>query len=365
MGSGAGAVLGLSSRWTLDDHAAEFTVNALVVDIRRGTRPIMRKIFALVAAAALVVLSACGGKPASADPYQVLDQATTAAYGDLVQLNLGVDVTGSQSVHVDPSAIQLIVDTKGGRADVAVSLPVDALQLDAATRAQMGLTGDTLDLDIRFDGTAVYTKSPLLQSLLTALVLQSGGTPGDYSGWVQLGTTAELGALAAGLVPQMSLGPVASAGPLGSHDAASLKTDLEDAGITLTYAGQEQRSGQKADHLTASIDASKLGSSPLASEVPGGQLSQVKDALAQADLTGDLWFDADSHKLMEVDVTAVDKGSAQASASASGATATFVLRVSTPKDASALEAPATYSKVPLGPIIQSLLQSFGGAVPPI
>jgi hypothetical protein len=326
----------------------------------------MRKIFVLVAAAALIVLSACSSKPATSDPYQVLDQATSAGYGDLVQANLGIDVTGSgQNVHVDPSAMQLIVDTKAGKADVAVSLPVDALQLDAATRAAIGLTGDTLDLDVRFDGTALYTKSPLLQSLLTALVMQSGGAPGDYSGWVRLGTAAELGALATGLVPQVSLPPVASAGPFGSHDAASLRTNLEDAGITLTYVGQEDRAGQKADHLTASLDVSKLRNSAMGANLTGSQVSQVEDALAQVDLTTDLWFAADSHKLSEVDVTAVAKASAQASAQASGGDkVAFVLLVSTPKDASALAAPADYTDVQVAPIIQSLIQSFGGGLFP-
>ncbi len=190
----------------------------------------MRKFVALVAAAAIGLLAACSSQPTSTDPYQVVDQASHATYGDLVQVNLGVDVAGAQPVHVDPSAIQLVVDTKSGKADVAVSLPIDALQLDAATRAQMGLTGSTLDLDIRYDGTALYTKSPLLQPLLTALVAGSGGTPGDYSGWVRLGTTAELAALAGGLVPQVSIPPLASGGPIPSHDAASLKADLESAG---------------------------------------------------------------------------------------------------------------------------------------
>jgi hypothetical protein len=326
----------------------------------------MRKIFAAGAAAALVVLSACGSKPAVTDPYQVVDQATTATYGDLVQANLGIDVSGSgQDVHVDPSALQLIVDTKAGKADVAVSLPMDALQLDAATRTQMGLTGSTLDLDVRFDGTALYTKSPLLQTLLTALVMQSGGTPGDYSGWVRLGTVEELGALAAGLVPQVSLPPVASAGPFGSHDAASLRTNLEGAGITLTYVGQEQRSGHSADHLTATIDVSKLRNSPMGANLTGSQISQVEDALAQVDLTTDLWFAADSHKLTEIDLTAVGKAGAAASAQiASGDKVAFTLLLSTPADASALTAPANYTEVPLGPIIQSLLKSFGGGLFP-
>ncbi len=320
----------------------------------------MRKIFTLVVAAAIGLLAACSSQPSNTDPYQVVDQATHATYGDLVQVNLGVDVAGAQPVHVDPSAMQLVVDTKSGKADVAISVPIDALQLDAATRAQLGLTGSTLDLDIRYDGTALYTKSPLLQPLLTALVTGSGGTPGDYSGWVQLGTTAELAALVGSLAPQVSIPPLASAGGLPSHDAASLRTDLESAGVTLTYVGREQRNGQSADHLTATIDASKLENSPMASEVPAGQLSQVKDALGQADLTADLWFGADSHQLTEIDATAAPKSGTNASASSSaGDKVSFVLLITAPKDASVLDAPTNFTTLPLAPIIQSLMKSFG------
>ena len=321
----------------------------------------MRKVFALVAAAAIGLLAACSSSPAATDPYQVVDLATSASYGDLVQANLGIDVTGSgQDVHLDPSAIQLVMDTKSGKADVALNVPLDALQIDAATRATLGLTGSTLDLDIRFDGSALYTKSPLLAPVLSALVAQTGGTPGDYSGWVRLGTAQELAALGAGLVPQVSGLPLASASPFASHDAASLRKDLEAAGITLTYAGREQRGGQQADHLTGALDVAKLENSPMASELPSSQLSQVKDALGQADVTADLWFATDSHRLVEVDVTAVAKAGTGASPLVSaGDKVVFKLLLSTPKDASALEAPATYTELPLAPIVQSLMQSFG------
>ncbi len=315
----------------------------------------MRKVFALVAAAAIGLLAACSSQPSSTDPYQVVDQATHATYGDLVQANLGVDVAGSQPVHVDPSAIRLVMDTKSGKADFALSVPMDALQMDAATRAQLGLTGDTLDLDVRYDGTALYTRSPLLAPILSALVLQTGGSPGDYSGWVQLGTTAELAALAGGLVPQVSIPPIASVGAQASHDAATLKQDLEGAGITLTFVGREQRNGASADHLTASIDPTKLEGSPMASQLPG-QISQVEGALNQADLAADLWFAADSHQLTEVDITATPKDTTDTSK------LSLVLLISTPTDASVLETPADYSTLPLGPIIQSLMQSFGAGL---
>lgn len=321
----------------------------------------MRKVFVLAAAAALVVLSACSSTPSTADPYQVLDEASRASYDALVQVNLGLDVTGSdQPIHLDPSTMRLVLGTRSGKADVALALPLDALHVDAATRAALGVSGDTLDLDVRFDGAALYTKSPMLQPLLSALVRQTGGTPGDYSGWVRLGTKEELAGLAANLVPQASGAPVGSAGPLASHDAASLKRDLEGAGITLTFVERTQRSGHDADHLAAKIDASKLRTSPLGADLTGTQISQIEAALSQVDLKMDLWFAADSHRLVEIDATATGKVSAGASAGiASGEKVSMVLLVSTPSDGSALEAPTDFSELQLAPIIRSLLQSFG------
>lgn len=323
----------------------------------------MRKLTALAAAVAVVVLAACSSTPAQTDPYQVVTDATHASYGNLVQLNLGLDGTSSgQSVHVDPSAIRLIVDTKAGKADFAVSLPLDSLQIDAATRAQLGLTGSTLDLEVLYDGAALYAKSPVLQPLLTALLMQTGTTPGDLSGWVKLGTAQELAALGASIIPQASMVPSVSGAPAASVDAATMKTDLENAGITLTYVGQEQRGGQKVDHISATFDSSKLQNSPVASDVPSAQLSQVEGALAQFDMTPDLWFAADTHQLTEVDLKLTPKAGSASPAASGMSPVSLTLLVSTPADDRALQTPSNATSVSIGPIIQSLLQSFGGGL---
>jgi hypothetical protein len=320
----------------------------------------MRKLTALAAAAAIVVLAACSSQQAKTDPYQVVDDATHASYGTLVQLSIGVDGTSAgQSVHIDPSAIRLVLDTKAGKVDVALALPLDSLQIDAATRAQLGLTGNALDLEVLYDGTALYAKGQVLQPLLTALLMQTGGTPGDYSGWLRLGTAQELGGLVGGLVPQMSLLPAASPSAAASYNAATLKTNFEKAGINLTYVGREQRGGQQVDHLTATIDATKLEGSPLATEVPAAQMTQVRDALAQVDIAPDLWFAADSHRLTEVDLKLTPKAGAASPAASGTGPVSIKLLVSTPADDSALQAPSNATDVNLAPIIQSLLKSFG------
>lgn len=320
----------------------------------------MRKLVALAAAAAMLVLAGCSSQQGSTDPYQVLDQATKASYGDLVQLNLGLDgISAGQTVHLDPSAIRIVADNKAGKVDVALALPLDSLQVDAAARAQLGLTGDSLDLDIRYDGAGLYAKGQILQPLLTALVLQAGGAPGDYSGWVRLGTTAELTALAGNLVPQASLVPTTSASPAASHDAASLRHDLEATGITLRYVGREQRDGQQVDHLSATIDAGKLRDSPAAADLSGSELTQVEDALAQYDMVPDLWVAADSHRLTEVDLTLTPKADSASPAASDSDTVSFVLLVSAPSDDSALQTPSNATEVSLAPIVQSLLQAFG------
>ncbi len=87
----------------------------------------------------------------------------------------------------------------------------------------------------------------------------------------------------------------------------------------------------------------------MASGLPVSQLAQVEGALGQADLAADLWFAADSHRLTEVDVTATPKATANASSpSSAGDKVSFVLLLSTPKDASALEAPANYTRAAAG-----------------
>ncbi len=305
----------------------------------------MRRLTALAIAA--IVLVGCGGNTPLTDPYQIVDKATNATY-DVVQVNVGVAATGSTPLTIDPKSIQLTVDHKNGKAEFKVSLPVAQLGADAASLAQLGITGSTLDLDVIYDGQALYANGPVLTSLLTLLMSQSGTSPGNLSGWLRLGTAAEFAAMAGQLAPSA----MPSIGPVASHDAASIKKGLDDVGITLTYVGAEKKSGIDTAHLSVAVDVSKLTSSPAFNDVPSSQSATVKAALQQVGLAGDVWIDSSSYRLVELDVHVTPKGG-------SSDKVDLTILVTQPTDTSGLAAPSPYTTVPLSQLVTQLMKSFG------
>jgi hypothetical protein len=309
----------------------------------------MRRLIALAAAALLVV--GCGG-PSATDPYAVVDQSLDASY-DTVQVNVGLSATSAGTpIAIDPGAVQLVVDRLAGKAAFKLSLPVASLGPDATALRGLGVTGDTLDVDVVWDGAGLYARGAVVSTLLTLLMAQAGQTPGDLSGWLRLGTKAEFEAL----VGSLGQGAIPTAGPVASHDAASIRKALGDAGIVLSYAGSETRSGKDAHHLTATIDVTKLGANPGLGGLTGTPLQQVGDAFKDATLGADVWIDKSSNRLLEVDVHATSKDG-------SGDKADLTVLISEPSDSGAISAPATYTEVPLTPIIQSLMQSLlGGSI---
>src|SRR6185312_13709414 len=148
----------------------------------------MRKLNTLaVALVALVaVLAGCTGAPAASDPYQVVYDAN--GKWDTVQVNVGLSVQGgARPLTLDPSAVKFVVDSNAGKALVHLSLPLAQLQVDAATLGQLGITGDTLDLDILWSGDALYAKAPALKNAVQLLLMQAGQTvTGDLGGWLRL-----------------------------------------------------------------------------------------------------------------------------------------------------------------------------------
>ncbi len=323
-------------------------------DPNRGGR--RRRLGALMALTALVV-AACGGTatPAPTDPYAIATRAFDASM-DLVKLQLGVQATGGTAISIDPGAIEIVLDAKAGKGSLHLSLPVSALGSDAATLQQVGVTGDTLDLDVLFDGTTLFAKSPLAATLLPLLMAQSGQTvPGDLTGWLKLGTADDFAGLAGslgGLVPTPA--PSASTTDLGALDAAQLKSDLEASGVVLTYAGSESRNGVDADHLTATIDFTKLASGPMAKDIPAAQLGQLESLAGTGTLTADVWLDKGSGRLAELDVHI---------AGSDGSNTDLTLLVSVPSGAS-FDAPAGATDVPVVPLLTTLLQTFGGSFLP-
>jgi hypothetical protein len=302
------------------------------------------------------MLAACQGAATSNDPYQLTFNATKAGW-DQVQVDLSLSAqTGSDSISLQPGAVRLVADTKAGKVLFHLSIPTSALGSSAADLAQLGITGDTLDIDVLYDGQALYAKSPLAPALLQLVYASSGGTPsGDLTGWLKLGTAADFAALAAlggGL-------PTASAAPMPTlTDANALKNALTTSGVTLAYVATEQHNGTNADHITATVDWQKLAASnAFGSSSSQAEIQQGLTALKDTNSSIDLWVDHQSGKLIGIEI----KGSSK-----SDATQTFDLNVSlkTPDAGTSLDAPATSVDVPLMQLLGPLLQQMMGGVTP-
>jgi hypothetical protein len=318
----------------------------------------------LVVAFALLslLIAACGGgsatptPPAVTDPNEIIARAAAAPM-DQIEVKVGLTTTGSSSgdISIDPDSIVLTIDSQAGKGSFHLSLPTSALGSDASMLGALGATGDTIDVDVLFDGQAVYAKSPLAASLLPLLMAQSGQSiSGDLTGWLRLGTADDFAALGEsfGAIPGASPGASGAPEALPSFDPQQLQADLEASGVTLTYAGTESHNGVDADHLTMTIDGQKLASGPLASDVPSIGGSQLQDLANAGTLTADAWFDHSTGRVMEVDLNGTDN---------SGATFDLTILVSTPSSTS-LDTPSSSTDVPLAPLLQTLMQSFGGSL---
>ena len=320
------------------------TVSTMHTRLRRG--------IALAVVPVALVVAGCSSAPATtapaaADAYTVAGTVLDAPL-DRLKVQVGVTTTGENAVTIPPEAIEVVVDTKAGKGSLHLALPVAALGDQAASLGALGVTGDKLELDAIFDGQGLYVKSPIASKVLPLLMLQSGQMPsGDLSGWLKLGTAQEFAGLLGGLgaMPSGSAGPVDE---LKNLDPAQLKQKLEEAGVVVTYVGPEQRNGVDAEHLTLTVDPAKLAASDIAKQLPADQLGQIAGAAGSSTLSADVWLDKATGRPAEIDIHAAE-----------GSDKTDVtILVSDPGDV-ALAAPAPFTEVPIGPLVQSLMQMVG------
>jgi hypothetical protein len=313
----------------------------------------------LLAALAVLALlaAACGASTTAtptpappADGAAVVSRAAAVPM-DQVKVNIGLKTSGDSPITIDPKQIEVVVDTKNGKGTFHMSVPKAALGKDANA---IPIAGDTIDLDALFDGQAVYVKSPLAATLLPLVFLQSGQpVPGDLTGWIKLGTADELSGMLGSLGAGASVPPMSSMPAMASLTPDELKQKLADAGITVTYVGTENRNGIDSDHLTFTVDPSKLEGSDIAGKVPAGALGQLKNLAGEGTLSGDLWFDRSSGRINEADIN---------HAGTDGKTATVTILFSDP-GAVSIEAPSGATEVPLTPLIQALMQLGGSMIP--
>ena len=315
--------------------------------------PVVRHRLASVLAllvAFTAIAAACGGGVAPSDPYDILSGAMKAPL-DPVQVNIGFDVKdGATTVSIDPSALAFVASKADGTAAVHVSIPAAALGSSASLLTQFGITGSTIDLDVVYDGKAVYGRSPLFATLLTMILQPSGDLPsGDLADWLQLVTADDLAGLAgtaagSGDVPSFAI-PSAGDGP-------AMKTALEQAGITLKVAGTEQRDGADAYHLTVAIDSTKLLANKVFDSVGRAQLDEMTTALKAVTLSGDLWVDKASNRIVEFDGHAVSTADSKQSGS-------LTVKIGSPDGSVSTEAPSSFVVVPFKSIITNVMSLVG------
>jgi hypothetical protein len=310
----------------------------------------MRRLLSVFTAAVLVLLVAGCGNSAASDPYQLVLQ-TRDAKQDQVQIDFGASVKESgTTVTLDPGAIRIVIDSKAGKGSFHMALPAAALNIPAAQLAQMGITGNTIDADVLWDGQALYAKSPILGTLLQLFGAQGGITipSGDLTGWLKLLTKTELDTL--------GLGTATAATPTpGAADAAALKNELNNAGVTLTLAGTETKNNVNSSHITVAIDVNKfLDSGMVPSTVQKGQLDQLREAAKNATVTGDLWVDNASKHLVEMDLHIVATGT-------NAGQGDLTIAFSTPSSPN-FDAPPSSLEIPTMQIVGQLIQMFGASL---
>ena len=298
------------------------------------------------------IVAACGGATTS-DPYQVLSNSMKATV-DPVQVNIGFDFKdGATTVAIDPSALAFVANKAAGTAAVHVSIPAAALGSNAGALAQFGITGSTIDLDIVYDGTAVYGRSPIFATLLTMILQPSGDLPaGDLAGWLQIVTAKDLKGLA-GTAGQS--GDVPSFAVPSAGDGPALRTALEDAGITLKLAGTEQRNGVDAYHLTVAIESTKLLANKAFDSVSRAQLDQMATALKAVTLSGDMWVDKASNHVVEVDIHAVSTADSKQSGN-------ITVKIGSPDGTVSTDAPTSFVVVPFKTIVTNVMSLIGKGI---
>jgi hypothetical protein len=313
----------------------------------------MRRMSTLLLAAVTVALVAsCSGTSQNTDPYDLARKAMDADWAR-VQVEVGLSATsGSDTFTIEKSAIRLVVDSTAGKGSFHLALPAEQLGMDALTRAQLGITGDTIDVDILYDGAALYAKSSMLGFILTLLYAQAGGPPaGDLTGWLRLGTADDFETLfqdtAGSAVPSLE--------PVASIDAKTLKEDLEANGIVLTFAASEQKNGVDANHLTATIDLEKLVQNDAFDSLDRTQLDQISALAKEMTLTGDLWIDKASNRIVELDVHAVATGQ-------DAGTIDVTVTLSEPAAGTSFDAPASYVDIPVEELFTLLMGLMGQGI---
>jgi uncharacterized glyoxalase superfamily protein PhnB len=322
---------------------------------RRAIAPNLRahdvrnRLVQLATLVAVAVLAAgCGGIASAADPYEVLSASTKAAWNP-IQVNVGLTVTvNGTTISLDPSDMAFVLDTTAGKGAVHISLPAAGLGLPAGALDSLGIDGDSLDFDVVYAGDALYARSALLKPSLTLILGPTGKLPaGDLTGWLKLGTAEELAALAA-----LSGGMAATPSAVPSLSGQLVKQEFEAVGISLTSAGTEKRNGVDAHHITVAIDTAKMLANPSFAAGAGPEFNQVAATLNAVTLSGDLWVDQATSRIIEGGIHVVSTAN-------TAQVGDVKVTVRDPDGSVSLDAPTSSVEVPLGTLMSEAMKLLG------
>jgi hypothetical protein len=303
--------------------------------------------------AATVLVGGCSGAAAPPDPYEQLTTSIKTTWNP-IQINLGIVVTAAgKTITLDPKDIAMVLDTAGAKFGLHVSLPAAGLGVPASALSQLGIEGDSLDFDMVYADDAIYARSSLFKPTLRMILGPTGKVPvGDLTGWLKLGTKAELMALAAlsGAARGMPSFPPGS--DADQSTPAAVKASFEAAGITLTIAGTEKRNGSDARHLKLAVDLGKLAANPDFLAGAGAQGGPMVAAMKSFTISGDLWIDPATNRVVESDVH-------MASTKDPTQVGDLTVTAHDPDGTVSLDAPTSSVDVPLGTLVTEMMKLVG------
>jgi hypothetical protein len=294
------------------------------------------------------LLAGCSGNAAAPDPYDQLATSLKATWSP-IQVNVAVKVTAAgTTVALDPKDIAMVVDAAAEKFALHISLPASGLGIPAAALDQLGIDGDSLDFDVVYAADALYARSPLLKPMLRLVLGGTGKVPaGDLGGWLKFGTREEMAALSAlsgGAAGMPSFAPP-------SNIAVASKSWFDAAGISLSTAATAKHNGIDAQHITIAVDLTKLAANPDFRAGAGAQSGQAIALMRTLTLSGDLWLDPATNRVIEAD------------GHVSNTDATVVGDVSVtahdPDGSVSLDPPASSVDVPLGTLISEMMKLLG------
>jgi hypothetical protein len=324
----------------------------------------VRTTAAAALAAVAIAIAGCSGAAAPTPPpdaASLITSASKATYPTKLEMTFGGSyTTGGNTTNLPDKLLVVDVDTAAGAGAIHLAIPTSLLGSEAAPQlAQLGVTGDTLSLDVLFDGKALYAKSPMLPALVGQLSALGGASDLPTltaDTWAMLIDEATMNQ-----VKSSASGAVASAAPSASATVEEMKAQLDQMGITLALGADVTGPGGPAHVVKLTVDPVKFKAyaESHADKVPSTATSQLSNLDSLSSLSAEAMVDAATSRLEQVSVTGAGK---QDSANTSF---TFKMGIAEAPASASFSAPSGAVNVPIVQMLGPLLSGFmGGATQP-